>query len=64
MRPQNPDKKTTVSVFLPICEKTLADVYLLMSWVTVSVPSAPQPLAWTVRSAIRSRFWCASFSIS
>lgn len=34
----------------------------MMSWVTVKVPKAPQPLAWTTRSGMRSRFWWASFS--
>ncbi len=32
-----------MSVFLPTCEKILALVYLVMSWVTVNVPCAPQP---------------------
>ncbi len=42
----------------------LALVYLEMSPVILSVPCAPQPLAWTARSGMRSRFWCASFSMS
>ena len=40
--------------------KTLALVYLVISCVTLSVPKAPQPLAWTTRFGIRSRFWWAS----
>jgi hypothetical protein len=58
------EKRASVSVFLPTSEKIFALVYLLILWVTVNVPCAPQPLAWTVRSGIRSRFWWASFSIS
>src|SRR5579863_5507780 len=35
-----------------------------MSWVTVKVPWAPDPLACMRRSGITSRWKCASFSIS
>src|SRR6266436_2462120 len=35
-----------------------------MSWVTVNVPCAPQPLACMRRSGITSRSKCANFSIS
>ena len=53
-----------MSVFLPTSLKIFARVYLEMSLVMVRVPKAPQPLAWTTRSGMRSRFWCASFSSS
>src|ERR1700754_272764 len=35
-----------------------------MSWVTFSVPNAPEPFACTRRSGITSRSKCASFSMS
>src|SRR5204863_511334 len=43
---------------------SLARVYLLMSWVTVKVPNAPEPLACMRRSGMISRLRLASFSSS
>ncbi len=51
-----------ISVSLPISEKSFALVYLVMSWVTVNVPKAPDPLACIRRSGITSRLKWASFS--
>src|SRR5260221_593620 len=42
--------------------KSLARVYLVISWVTVKMPYAPDPLACTTRSGMRSRLKCAIFS--
>ena len=55
-------KQTNTSVFLPIRLKSLALVYSMMSPVTVNVPCAPAPLAWTTRSGMRSRLNWAIFS--
>src|SRR4030066_150268 len=60
--PATVEKRTKRSVFLPTFEKILALVYLLMSWVTVKVPKAPEPLACMRRSGITSRSKWASFS--
>jgi len=49
---------------LPTWEKIAARVYLVMSWVTVKVPNAPEPLACMRRSGITSRTKLASFSWS
>ena len=54
-------KRTKRSVVLP-GSKTLARVYWVMSWVTVKVPNAPDPLACIRRSGITSRSKLASFS--
>ena len=62
--PATVDQRDSTSVCLPTSEKRSAQVYCVMSWVTVKVPCAPQPLACTTRSGMRSRFWWASFSIS
>src|SRR5690625_3932195 len=53
-----------ISVSLPTSEKIEARVYLLMSFVTVNVPKAPEPLACMRRSGITSRTKLASFSFS
>ena len=50
--------------FLPIWLKIFARVYWVMSWVTVKVPNAPEPLACMRRSGITSRTKLASFSLS
>jgi hypothetical protein len=42
--------------------ETLAFVFFVMSWVTVSWPQPAVMLAWTVRPGVRSSFWCASYS--
>src|SRR3990170_697900 len=60
--PATVEKRTNASVFLPMAEKTLALVYLVMSWVPVKVPKAPDPLACIRRSGITSRSKWASFS--
>ena len=58
------EQRISRSVCLPMAPNSLALVYLEMSCVTVKVPKAPEPLAWTTRSGMRSRFWWASFSSS
>jgi len=60
--PATVEKRTKRSVFLPIFEKILARVYFVMSWVTVKVPKAPEPLACMRRSGMTSRSKWASFS--
>jgi hypothetical protein len=50
------EKRSSAGVCLPTWAKMLALVYCVMSCVTVNVPKAPEPLAWTVRSGMRSRF--------
>ena len=60
--PATVDMRLNNSVFLPICENSLARVYWVMSWVTVKVPYAPEPLACMRRSGITSRSKWASFS--
>src|SRR3546814_17019607 len=57
-------KRANISVFLPTFEKIAARVYLLMSLVTVKVPTAPEPLACMRRSGLTSRTQLASFSLS
>src|SRR3546814_2716371 len=57
-------KRANISVFLPTFEKIAARVYFVMSWVTVKVPKAPEPLACMRRSGLTSRrrlgsFWLA-----
>src|SRR5260370_5373134 len=56
------EKRGNICVFFPISEKIFALVYLVMSWVTVKVPKAPEPLACIRRSGITSRSKCAIFS--
>src|ERR1700712_2382577 len=60
--PATVEKRANISVFLPIAEKIAARVYLVMSWVTVKVPNAPDPFACMRRSGITSRSKWASFS--
>src|SRR5471032_2876625 len=60
--PATVEKRMKMSVFLPTSENSAARVYLLMSWVTVKVPKAPEPLACMRRSGITSRAKWASFS--
>ena len=60
--PATVEKRMKTSVFLPISEKSLALVNRVMSWVTVNVPKAPDPLACMRRSGITSRLKWASFS--
>src|SRR5450756_97584 len=60
--PATEEKRANMSVFLPTAEKIFAFVYLVMSWVTVKVPNAPEPLACMRRSGITSRSKWASFS--
>src|SRR5690606_42088677 len=43
-------KRANISVCLPTLEKIAARVYFVMSWVTVKVPKAPEPLACMRRS--------------
>ena len=57
-------KRANISVFLPTSLKILARVYWVMSFVTVKVPNAPEPLACMRRSGITSRTKLASFSFS
>ena len=57
-------KRANISVFLPTFEKIAARVYFVMSWVTVKVPNAPEPLACMRRSGMTSRTKLASFSLS
>src|SRR3546814_2827198 len=57
-------KRANISVFLPTFEKIAARVYFVMSWVTVKVPKAPEPLACMRRSGMTSRTKLASFSLS
>jgi pimeloyl-ACP methyl ester carboxylesterase len=61
--PATVENRRISGVLAPGCS-AFAFVYFEMSPVIVSVPCAPQPLAWTGRSGMRSRFWCASFSIN
>src|SRR5580700_3938159 len=51
-----------VGVFLPTPLNNFAVVYFVMSAVTTKWPCAPEPLACTTRSGIRSRLKCAIFS--
>jgi hypothetical protein len=60
--PATVEKRRKRSVLLPTCEKIFAFVYFVMSWVTVKVPKAPEPLACIRRSGITSRSKWASFS--
>src|SRR5450830_1261203 len=60
--PATMEKRTNMSVFLPMAEKILALVYLVMSWVTVKLPNAPEPLAYIRRSGMTSRSKWPSFS--
>ena len=62
--PATVEKRANIGVFLPISEKILALLYLVMSWVTVKVPNAPAPLACIRRSGITSRSKWANFSIN
>jgi hypothetical protein len=62
--PATVENRASTSVFLPIWLNSFALVYFVMSLVTVNVPNAPDPLAWTIRSGIRSRLKCAIFSKS
>ena len=57
-------KRANISVFLPTSLKILARVYFVMSFVTVKVPKAPEPLACMRRSGTTSRTKPASFSCS
>src|SRR5699024_12400326 len=56
------EQRANISVCLPTSEKIFALVYLVMSFVTVNVPKAPEPLACILRSAMTSRFKCANLS--
>ncbi len=60
--PATVEKRMKSGVFLPTLEKIFAFVYLVMFFVTVKVPKAPEPLACMRRSGITSRSKCASFS--
>ncbi len=59
--PATLEKRCSVSVVAPGWN-TAARVYAETSSVTVNVPKAPPPLAWTIRSGMRSRLNWASFS--
>ena len=61
--PATVEKRRKVSVCLPTSERNAARVYSVTSAVTVKVPYAPAPRACTMRSGMRSRLKCASFSI-
>src|SRR5690606_37551504 len=60
--PATVEKRANISVCLPASEKIAALVYLVMSWVTVKVPHAPEPFACIRRSGMTSRSKWASFS--
>src|ERR1700743_600612 len=62
--PATVEKRANIGVALPISEKILALVYLVISCVTAKVPKAPAPLACIRRSGITSRSKCAIFSIN
>ena len=62
--PATVEKRTNKSVCLPTSENTFAFVYLVMSFVTVKVPNAPDPFACIRRSGITSRAKWPNFSIN
>src|SRR5690606_38754545 len=60
--PATVEKRANISVCFPTSPKILALVYWEMSWVTVKVPNAPEPLACIRRSGMTSRSKLAIFS--
>ena len=63
--PPTVEKRMNVGVFLPTVLNSFAVVYLVISvLVQTKCPYAPEPLACTTRSGMRSRLKCAIFSNS